>query len=230
VTEPLTQCANCIHPFAEHAEIEGMQNRGHCKVPSCPCGAFFKGEASEAEADQAGDPRYVIIARATDMSGIQGCQLTASGEGRPPEVPESVLHHLGENVKREYFRMFGENPKHVGVAPIPFLAHFDEPGDLPAAAGIAVEVEATFEEAIEAVEQAVKMFSGLPQGVHLQQKDALAIALFEIDKQAAVQAVKGEIDTKEKLDELANALLEKGAVELASQIWAGHFDPDEPEG
>jgi len=232
VTEPLTKCANCPHPFAEHSEIEGMENRGHCKVPSCDCGAFSEGEAPQV-AEEEGGPRYVIIARATDWTGVQGCQLTASGEGRPPEVPEDVLHHLSENVKREYRRMFDEDPKHVGVTPLPFLSHFDElcrDGDPPAAAGVAIGPEASFEEAIEVIEHAVKMFSDLPEGVHLQQKDALAIALFEIDKEAAVRAVKGEIDTKDKLNELANALLGKGAFKLANQIWAGHFDPEEPEG
>lgn len=230
MAESLTPCANCPHPFAEHAEIEGMANRGHCKVPSCPCGAFAGEIASESQADEA---RYVIIARATDVSGNQGCQLTANGFGRPPEVPESVLDQLAETVKGEYRRIMGENPKHVGVTALPFLAHFDEPrGDLPAAAGIAVDDDVSFEEAVEAIGQAVQMFANLPPEVSVPSKDTLAVALFEIDKQEAVRAVKGAFDTRDKLGELANALVNRGgpATELANRILAGHFDPDELEG
>src|SRR4051794_1504976 len=163
--ESMTPCANCPHPFAEHAEIEGIENRGHCKVPSCPCGAFDEGEGPTE--DNSAQSRYVVIARATDMGDIQGCQLSAKGVGQPPEVPDSVLHQLGAEVKREYCRFFGEEPIHVAVTRLPFLARFDEPDDdAPAAAGIALDDEATVEEALKAIEQGVEMFANMPPEVH----------------------------------------------------------------
>lgn len=224
-------CITCKHPGSEHSVIEGLDGRGHCKVPGCGCGAFVVGATPSAPQAKSG-MRHTIFARATNADGTEGCQLTASGPGSPTELSKPMLEKLADTVRAEYLKLFDCEADQVGITALPYLARFDEQENmgLPAAAGIELDPECSDEEALGAVEELRSMFERVPAAAEkLRSKDALAIALHPIDKAFALRAVRGELEDLSELRKLQGVLTCIGtaaAVELASRIGAGEFNPE----
>jgi hypothetical protein len=221
-------CATCNHPASEHSEIEGLDGRGHCKVPGCECGALVLG------ADQPPSPpegaRHTLIARATDAEGMKGINLVAAGgPGISVEIPDDVAMELGKQAQREYRELFGEEPVHVGVAGLPFLHDQDkEPGgyNMPAPPGIYLKEGSTLEDAIEAIEECGPILEKVPTE-NLRPKDRLLAALYVIDKELAARALMDEYQEPKALASLAMSLSERGtsaAIQVSNRIRAGEFD------
>lgn len=138
MADPKAPCT-CNHPAAEHAEVEGL-GLGHCKVPSCECGAFDP--ASGGPAPESGHPpevegaRHVFIVRATDATGEVGVEIRAVGEGSADSIVEQVAetHDIGvavslvERARQMYREMTGgEEPVHSASSLLPFFADEDAP-------------------------------------------------------------------------------------------------------
>lgn len=133
-------CA-CKHPGSEHAEIEGMA-RGHCKVPSCGCGAFDPGQApaapEAAEGGGVGAARHTYVARATDEAGEVGVEIRAVGSG---SMSDQAMQHVAtgrvdiatalcERAEDEFRKMTnGEEPAHSGVSLLPYFEGEDSDDD-----------------------------------------------------------------------------------------------------
>lgn len=225
MSENLLPCATCKHPKIEHNEIAGMPERGHCKVPSCDCGAY---QATEMETEA----RFTAIARATDAGGNYGTHLMApGGDGTVDDCPPEMLEDMKQAVVEQFRSSFdGEEPTHVAIVVLPFLASNDlvAPGGA-AGAGISISPEATDEEVEEMIETAVQAFGSLPEE-SIRAKDRLGMLLWPLSKPLAVLAVRGEYEDKERLGHLAGELHDIGTVEcyeLARQIREGHFDHGE---
>lgn len=221
-------CTTCNHPASEHSQIEGLDGRGHCKVPGCECGAFVLG--AEQPSSPPEGARHTLIARATDAEGMKGINLVAAGgPGISVEIPDEVAMQLGKQAQQEYRKLFGEDAVHVGVAGLPFLHDQDkEPGgfNMPASPGIYLKDGGTLEDAIEAVEECGPIIEKVPTE-NLRPKDRLLAALYPIDKELAARALMGEYDDPKALASLAMSLAERGtvgAVEVSNRIRAGEFD------
>lgn len=216
-------CTTCNHPASEHSQIEGLDGRGHCKVPGCECGAFVLG--AEQRPSPPEGARHTLIARATDAEGMKGINLVAAGgPGVSVEIPDDVAMELGKQARREYEKLFGEKPAHLGVAGLPFLHDQDkEPGGYN---GIYLRNGATLEDAIEAVDECGPIIGKFPTD-DLRPKDRLLGALYPIDKELAARALMGEYESQGALVALAIKLAERGtalAIEVSNRIRAGEFD------
>jgi hypothetical protein len=221
-------CTTCNHPASEHSEIEGLDGRGHCKVPGCECGAFVLGAEQPSSPPQGA--RHTLIARATDAEGMKGINLVAAGgPGISVEIPEDVAMELGKQAQREYRNLFGEDAVHVGVAGLPFLHDQDkEPGgyNMPASPGIYLKDGGTLEDAIEAIEECGPIIEKVPTE-NLRPRDKLLAALYPIDKVLAARVLMDEYETQGALVTLAIKLAELGttqAIEVSNRIRAGEFD------
>jgi hypothetical protein len=220
----------CKHPASEHSEIEGLDGRGHCKVPGCDCGAFVAVGTSPPPQGA----RHTLYARATDASGEKGIQLIAAGGPGPASaVPEPVAMEMGLEAKRHYQAAFGEEPEFVGVAGLPYMEKEDKDPmqGKPAQAGIEMDPDADLSDAMDVLKEGMPLLSMVP-AEELRPRDRLAVALLEVDKELAARTLLNEFADQGSLVSLALQLTEIGsdpALSIANRIRSGEFD-QEPEG
>jgi hypothetical protein len=218
-------CANCPHPLAEHAEIEGLENRGHCKVPGCPCGAFTTSGGEQAAEQKTAPAFHTIIARATNAEGAAGIEIKIpQGEGRPIDVPQEVVESAMVEARAQFEKVFGESASHAGVSVLPFLASADAPPTEVNVPLIQFGEDATAQDALEVLKEidALKLpIDQMPPSV------ALAFELREVDPELTFEVLKGDYDDKESREVLISKLGEidsPSAYLLARRIDNGEFD------